>query len=256
MHKHSARHTSRGGPATPLNMHVEDVRPAHESAGSTTSTNKFDQEHRVYPDRTVAAAVPALPVQNSFAPLEVTIPYTQTEGSPSSTSAGQAKPSCRQATQDTPAFIEIPVASWNIGGSSFANAVQSIARAEDTKPQIICLQEMPRREVGWNTQTEGDYSIVQYRHDDHQWRGNAVAFSSAFQVIRKRGCRFGIWLRLRHLRTLNECWIGSLRLSTGVNSDVTADELSIVCRLLPPTILPTILLGDYNTKLSWTNAAT
>ena len=97
---------------------------------------------------------------------------------------------------------------------------------------------------------------MQYRHDDHQWRGNAVAFSSAFQVIRKRGCRFGIWLRLRHLRTLNECWIGSLRHSTGVNSDVTADELSTVCRLLPPTILPTMLMGDYNTKLSWTSAAT
>ena len=123
MHEHSARPVPGGGPATPLNMHSEDVQSAHESAGNTTSTNQFDQEHRVYPDRAVAAAVPALPVQNSYAPLEATIPHTQSEARPSSTSAGQAKPSCRQATQDTSAFVEIPVASWNIGGSSFANAV-------------------------------------------------------------------------------------------------------------------------------------
>ena len=62
-------------------------------------------------------------------------------------------------------------------------------------------------------------------------------------------------IRLRHLASHNEFWIGSLRLSTGVNSDVTADELRTVCKILPPTLLPTMLLGDYNTKLRWTNAA-
>ena len=95
---------------------------------------------------------------------------------------------------------------------------------------------------------------MQYRHDDDQWRGNAIGFGPQFQVLRKRGCRYGLWLRLRHLPTGNEAWICSLRLSTGVNSDVTADELRAVCKLLPPTLLPVIMLGDFNTKLRWTDA--
>ena len=135
-----------------------------------------------------------------------------------------------------------------------ASAVQSMRRSAENKAQLACFQEMPRRECGWHTEVHTDLTIIQYRHDDEQWRGNAIGYGPFFQVLRKRGCRYGIWLRLRHLPTGNEVWAGSLRLSTGVNSDVTAEELRTMCKLLPPTLLPVLLLGDFNTKLKWTDA--
>ena len=102
----------------------------------------------------------------------------------------------------------------------------------------------PADPTGWHTDLVDDMTVVQYRHDNDQWRGNAIAFSSECQILRRRGCRFGIWLRLRHTPTQNELWIASLRLSTGTTSDVTAEELQNVCSLLPPTLLPVIMLGD------------
>ena len=191
---------------------------------------------------------------NPFQALAETASY-QTEPQQAKPSESRSvKPPPRLVTQDLPSHIRIPSVSWNIGGTSVANAVQSIRRSAGAKIQIVCLQEMPRRECGWHTEVLEDLTLVQYRHDDDQWRGNAIGFGPQFQVIRKRGCRFGVWLRLRHLPTGNEVWIGSHRLSTGVNSDTTADELRVMCKLLPPTLLPVVLLGDFNTKLRWTDA--
>ena len=235
------------------NMHASADLLAHESASSSTQ-QKFESVHTLQLRSSTVSEPFALPVHNRFGPLDEPKPQLGEESISASTTEGQVKPSPWQPTQAKPTFTPIPIASWNIGGCSLADAVQAMSRAEGTKPQIVCLQEMPRREVGWNTANEGSYSVVQYRHDDNQWRRNAIAFSPEFQVVRKRGCRFGIWLRLRHLQTHNEMWIGSMRLSTGVNSDVTADELRTVCKLLPPTLLPTLLLGDFNTKLRWTDA--
>ena len=152
-----------------------------------------------------------------------------------------------------PSYRELHLASWNIGGTSIEDAVQATKRASERRKDIICFQEVPRRPTGWHTDLVDDMTVVQYRHDDDQWRGNAIAFSSECQILRRRGCRFGIWLRLRHAPTQNELWIASLRLSTGTTSDVTAEELQNVCSLLPPTLLPVIMLGDYNTQLRWTH---
>ncbi|CAE7235616.1 unnamed protein product [Symbiodinium sp. CCMP2456] len=169
-------------------------------------------------------------------------------------SQDDAKRHPRTLMPDLQPYTKIPLACWNIGGTSPSDAVQSTRRAMETKPQILSIQEMPRREVGWHTEVIEDLTVVQYRHDDRQWRGNAIAYGSDFQVLRRRGCRFGMWLRLRHLPSSSEIWIGSLRLSTGVTSDVTADELQEVCKILPATLLPVILMGDFNTKLKWTDA--
>ena len=197
-----AQHEDSEGPlgssrAAPINMHAEHGRPAHESADPPSQSNELTQEHRAFSTRDARTAIldgGALPVHNRFEPLSESNPHSQSQAEPTSHAAGSVKPSCRQATQEVPVLLAIPVASWNIGGCSTASAVQAITRAEVTKPKIVCFQEMPRREVGWHTSTEDTYSVVQYRHDDQQWRGNAVAFTADFQVIRRRGCRFGIWL--------------------------------------------------------------
>ena len=150
---------------------------------------------------------------------------------------------------------ELFFASWNIGGTSEDDALKAIAHSEPSLVHIAALQEMPRRPVGWNTAASDDFTVVQYRHDDQQWRGNAVCYrTSLFQVVRRKGCRFGLWLRLKHVATQDEFWVGSGRLSTGVTSDVTADEAQVLCRLLPPTLLPVLLLADFNTKLKWSAA--
>ncbi|CAE7710422.1 pol [Symbiodinium sp. CCMP2592] len=152
-------------------------------------------------------------------------------------------------------YMTISVASWNIGGTSIEDAIKSTRLDAKGKVDLFCIQEMPRRTVGWQSDVISDLTVVQYRHDDTQWRGNAIAFSSDFQVIRRRGGKYGIWLRLRHLPSSNEVWIGSHRLSTGVTSDVTADELQSLCALLPPTLLPVILMGDWNTHLKWSRVS-
>ena len=150
---------------------------------------------------------------------------------------------------------ELPMVSWNIGGTKFEDALKAVSLAGATPTQVVALQEMPRQPTGWGTSTFESFTILQYRHDDHQWRGNAVCFQTAqFQVVRRKGCRFGIWVRLKHVPTQDEFWVGSCRLSTGVSSDETADEAQILCRLLPPTLLPVILLADWNTKLKWSDA--
>ncbi|CAE7819576.1 unnamed protein product [Symbiodinium sp. CCMP2592] len=151
-------------------------------------------------------------------------------------------------TPDTRGQYEpIHFSSWNIGGTSVEDAIKSTRLAADRK--------CPEGRLDGTARLWGDLTVVQYRHDDTQWRGNAVAFSPAFQILRRRGGKFGIWLRLRHLPTANELWVGSHRLSTGVTSDVTADELQNMCSLLPPTLLPVILMGDWNTQLKWSRVS-
>ena len=160
-----------------------------------------------------------------------------------------------RAESTRPPRTRLNIAGWNIGGACQADALQALRHSESVSFDLVCLQEMPRRDVGWQTTTLEEFTVVQYRHDDQQWRGNAVCFrSTLFQVVRRKGCRFGMWLRLRHVSSLDEFWIGSSRLSTGVTSDVTAEEARELCRLLPPTLLPVVVLADLNTKLRWTGS--
>ena len=245
---------SQAGQADPKETHGTADQSAHTTAEQPAQTTLFAAEQDARQIRTERQPLSALRVHNRFDLLQSQPDQSAVDTDQASASECKLKTTPLTPTQEKPSLIPIPVASWNIGGSSIQSAVQSTIRAEGTKPLLLCLQEMPRRPVGWHTDTEAHYSIVQYRHDDDQWRGNAIAYTSDFQVIRRRGCRFGIWLRLRHLRTHNEFWVGSLRLSTGVNSDVTADELRTMCHLLPATLLPVVLLGDFNTKLKWTDA--
>ena len=186
--------------------------------------------------------------RNTFAPL-LSDCHQEVEMTPEP-SAPSCTPQARVA--HAPTHVEIHIASWNIGGTSVEDAVQPTRRTAGPKKGIICLQEVPRQPVGWKTDVvDRRMTVVQYRHDDAQWRGNAIAFTEDCQVLRRRGCRFGMWLRLRHLPTENEMWVSSFRLSTGTTSDVTAEELRTTCALLPPTLLPTVMLGDFNTHLKW-----
>ena len=149
-------------------------------------------------------------------------------------------PSCQpeypvpKPQQQRPTHVEVHVASWNIGSTSIEDAVQSTRRADGPKKDFLCLQEVPRQPTGWKTTVVDDMTVVQYRHDDEQWRGNAIAFSADYQILRRRGCRYGLWLRLRHLPTGNEIWMGSTRLSTGCTSDVTAEERDVLVATRDP----------------------
>ena len=198
-----------------------------------------------------SSASAPIPCRNTFEPLlsdcHQEVEMTSAPSAPSFTSH-------RNVTQG-PKHVEIHIAAWNIGGTSVEDAIQSTRRTAGPKKDLVCLQEVPRQPTGWKTDTVDGMTIVQYRHDDGQWRGNAIAFTEDYQILRRRGCRFGIWLRLRHLPTENEMWISSIRLSTGTTSDVTAEELRTVCALLPPTLLPTVMMGDFNTQLKWSRIA-
>ena len=164
---------------------------------------------------TLPHAIEASARSRAGAPIDCFNPFTpllradqlevETTNSPSASCPTLGKP------DHDPAHVESHIASWNIGGTSIQDAVQSTRLAAGPKIGILCLQEVPRHPTGWKTTEVDGMTVVQYRHDDEQWRGNAIAFSSEYQVLRRRGSRFGIWLRLRHLPTENEMWISSIR---------------------------------------------
>ena len=148
---------------------------------------------------------------------------------------------------------EIQVYSWNIGGKPVQDALKAIEVTKPFTEAIACFQELPRTQAGWQTTTvSDDYTLVQYRDDLRQWRGNGVLYrTEEFTCLRRKANHVGVWVKLRHVGTKSEMWVGSARLSTGVTDDITAEEVQDLLRLRPALPNQVVLMADYNTKLAW-----
>ena len=178
-------------------------------------------------------------------------------------SQGTSHPSCppnmslpegQDARQHKVLFL-----SWNIGGKPVADALKSIAISspEASSEGVISLQELPRISPGWHTTKQEDGRLlVQYRDEDLQWRGNGIAFCPEhYTCLRRKASHLGVWLRLKHKATSSEFWASSFRLSTGVADDVTAQEMQDFLQLRPHQPSQAVLLGDFNTRLTWSAGA-
>ena len=143
--------------------------------------------------------------------------------------------------------------SWNIGGKPVQDALTAIKVVHSLSDAVVCLQELPRTQAGWQTtKVDERYTLVQFRDDLRQWRGNGILFDpGCFVCLRRKANHVGIWVRLRHIATQVELWVGSARFSTGVTDDVTAEEVQELLALRPPQPQTVILMADFNTKMAW-----
>ena len=143
--------------------------------------------------------------------------------------------------------------SWNIGGKPVQDALTAIKVVQSLSDTVICFQELPRTQAGWQTtKVDERYTLVQFRDDLRQWRGNGILFDSdQFVCLRRKANHVGVWVRLRHVETQAEAWVGSARLSTGVTDDVTAEEVQELLALRPPSPQLVILMADFNTRMAW-----
>ena len=148
----------------------------------------------------------------------------------------------------------VRVYSWNIGGKPVQDALKAIEISKTSTDTVACFQELPRTQAGWQTTIINDvYTLVQYRDDLRQWRGNGILFrTGTFKCLRRKANHVGVWVKLRHSETQTEMWVGSVRLSTGVTDDITAEEIQDFLRLRPARPHQVVLMADYNTRLSWT----
>ncbi|CAE7706713.1 unnamed protein product [Symbiodinium sp. CCMP2592] len=164
--------------------------------------------------------------------------------------------STRNVGVDPTSFFHLQ--SWNIGGKPIDDALHAVDSGSDGDqlPVVVALQELPRRRAGWHTSVHGHRTLVQYRDDLLQWRGNGVAFDTRhFVCTRRKADQLGVWVRLKQTGTGREYWIGSARFSTGITDDRAAEEAQQLLQLKPTSPHPVILLADFNMKLRWTGEA-
>ncbi|CAE7305768.1 unnamed protein product, partial [Symbiodinium necroappetens] len=123
------------------------------------------------------------------------------------------------------------------------------------------LQAQPLKFVSWNIggkpvqdaltaiKVDERYTLVQFRDDLRQWRGNGILFDSdQFVCLRRKANHVGVWARLRHVATQVEVWVGSARLSTGVTDDITAGEVQELLASNPQLV---VFMADFNTRMAW-----
>ena len=154
---------------------------------------------------------------------------------------------------DTSRTQAVAFLSWNIGGKPVQDALTAIKVVHTLSNTVVCFQELPRTQAGWQTtKVDERYTLVQFRDDLRQWRGNGILFDSdQFVCLRRKANHVGTWARLRHLETQVEMWVGSARLSTGVTDDVTAEEVQELIALRPPNPHVVVLMADFNTRMAW-----
>ena len=114
------------------------------------------------------------------------------------------------------------------------------------------MQEMPRRESGWNKPQQcGTMQLHWYQGLD-VWRGVAIAVDSRRCIVKKRkGSEHGMWLLLQIKGSSRCVWVGSCYLSTGVSQDVYELQQAALLKALPPSPWPVLAGGDWNTSFGW-----
>ena len=93
--------------------------------------------------------------------------------------------------------------------------------------------------------------LVTHR-DENAWRGVGIGFSEkAWTVMRRSKTECGIWLRLRHVSTGQELWVGSVYIKPDCNQAEHERRVEDHLSGLPATHLPVILSGDMNAPFQW-----
>ena len=119
---------------------------------------------------------------------------------------------------------------------------------------ILLVQEVARREPGWQTETEDDRFVWTSYQARGQWRGTAIGIANDIfdsVVARRHSCR-GCALVVR-LRGLGRIVLCSVHAPTGVDGEAYAAALREVGQMLDPKWrhLPCIVGIDVNEEIRW-----
>ena len=121
----------------------------------------------------------------------------------------------------------------------------------DSDHVIYLLQEMPRREAGWQTDQKDGWVSLSHRHED-RWRGAGILYrEKSWRVVRRIATDRGCWFRMRHVEFANEVWVGTAHIDPGCTQQVHREAVHEHLSRLRATTLPIILACDINSHIRW-----
>ena len=135
---------------------------------------------------------------------------------------------------------------------SIQEAVRSNDGPEDLLSEgFFALQELPRGSAGWKTDSLHGWEVLSHQSEE-QWRGTGILYNpKVWAIMRRKEFERGIWVRVRHVATQEEMWIGSIHCTQRCTQVTHALEVHHAMEALPPTALPTLLMGDVNACVGW-----
>ena len=143
----------------------------------------------------------------------------------------------------------LATACWNLGG-------QPLERVNNACPEgdILLVQEVARREPGWQTEVENDRYVWTSHQARGQWRGTAIGIASDIfdSVVSRRSSGRGCALVVR-LKGMGRIVLCSVHAPTGVDGESYATALREVGKMLDPKWrhLPCIVGIDVNEEIKW-----
>lgn len=157
-------------------------------------------------------------------------------------------------TEGRPQPFRFRVFGWNVGGCDITDLGQHFregCKAALPESAVLTLQELPRGDAGWSKQRYGQWNVLSYRPVG-MWRGAGVAYrDTEWTVIKRTMAGRGIWVRLRHLVSEVETWIGSAHVSPGCTAEQHETEVRECLSGLPPKADRVVLQCDANAAFSW-----
>ena len=143
----------------------------------------------------------------------------------------------------------VDIASWNLAGVSSRDALHILSR--ELRAPAAVVQEWPKMAPGWQFLAEGGIKVVVHQ-DVMMYRGVGIAYQdSIFHLCKKKKSSRGAWFLMLHKPSNRRLWIGSVHLQSSDCNDEYQRAFHDFLRELPPTTLPTVALGDYNTEFKW-----
>ena len=143
--------------------------------------------------------------------------------------------------------------SWNVGGAALSDVPRALKEVvgSDCDDDIVCLQEVARGPEGWQQQNVDGWYVVSHRKPEN-WRATGLMLrATKWTVMRRKGSDKGCWLRLRHVLTGSQLWVGASHFTPGCSQVQFAREVAQHLSVLPSTSLPVIQGSDLNAKVSW-----
>ena len=148
---------------------------------------------------------------------------------------------------------DFAVRAWNLGGVDEIAAPEALRDlgVPGTDNTIYLLQEVPRREAGWHSETMQGWTAVSFRHEE-VWRGTGLLYKdSCWKIVRKLSSGRGTWYRVRHVAFASEFWVGTAHFDPGCTQGVHRAAVEEHLSKLKPTVLPVVLACDINSPIRW-----
>ena len=161
---------------------------------------------------------------------------------------------CDRCIDDHDRTFEFNLLGWNVGGCDITD-LQELLREGRKAPipgdAILALQELPRGKEGWSKQFSGQWSVVQFRHEN-AWRGVGIAFrQTEWAVAKKTRAGRGLWVQLKHIVRGCRVWVGAAHFTPGCSLAHYETEIEQVMLALPRLSGPTVFQCDANAPYQW-----